>query len=104
MNLENDKLFYIDFNTVKRIYPGQISVIAKDCGVLEEYRNNKYTLEEINNIIAKLITRVPYIKGSMDIRMSIMGKNLGYHHILTFKNYEYKNQERMTSSKIEFLY
>lgn len=98
---EEKKRFYIDTKSVKYCYPRSVSRFVEDLGVLEEYKDKKYTLDEINQIIADLIIRQPYMKGSMSIKISI-SSNLGYHHILDFKNYWYDEQEPSNDKSIHF--
>jgi len=102
MNIENEKRFYIDFNTIKMIYPREVSKKVTNFGVLEQYRDKKYTMKEINEIIAELITKRPFISNSMSIHINVMG--IGYHHMLDIKNYNYDKQNRIDNAKVEFLY
>lgn len=99
----NDKKFYINFDYITRIYPKEISKRVSNFGVLEKYKDKKYTLKEVNEIIAELIVKTPFIEGSMEIELSVMS-NRGYHHMLVFKNYEYSNQNRTNSEEIKFLF
>lgn len=99
----NDKNFYINFNHITRTYPKEISKVVNNFGVLEKYRDKKYTLKEVNEIISQLIVKTPFILGSMEIKMDIMS-NCGYHHILVFKNYEYHSQNRTDKEEIKFLF
>lgn len=103
MNIENQKRFYIDFNTIKMIYPFEVSKKVTHFGVLEPYRDQKYTLKEINAIIADLIQKTPYIEGSMRIHMSVKN-GMGYHYILDINNYRYDEQKRSEQKEIQFLY
>lgn len=80
-------------NNVRVIYPYEVYRKPKRLGILEEYRDKEFTEKEINEIIAKLITRVPHIVGAMDIELSINTSYGEYHHILTLKNYGYETQE-----------
>ena len=98
-----DKKFYIDFSHITRIYPRETSKRVQNFGVLEQFKDNKYTLREINEIIAELMVKTPFIKGSMEIKLTV-NSNRGYHHILVFKNYEYEKQNREDSEKIGFLF
>lgn len=96
------RLFYIDFKNIKYIYPREISKRVENFGVLEKYKDKKYTLDEINQIVAELVIRMPFISHSMDIQINIMG--IGYHHMLRIKNYEYNSQKRTSLDEgIRFL-
>lgn len=99
----NDKKFYINLNTIKKCYPSSMSTSVKNYGVLSKYENKKYTLHEINAIVAELIIKQPFISNSMSLEISIMNAG-GFHHILNIKNYEYKDQKREKSPEIKFMY
>ena len=101
MNL-NDKKFYINLNTIKMCYPSSISTKVKKYGVLSKYENKKYTLHEINAIVAELIVKQPFISNSMVLEINIMNAG-SYHHILNIKNYEYKDQKREKAPEIKFM-
>lgn len=98
----NDKKFYINLNTIKMCYPSSISTNVKNYGVLSKYENKKYTLHEINAIVAELIIKQPFISNSMSLKINIMNGG-SYHHILNIKNYEYKAQDREESPEIKFM-
>ena len=103
----NDKKFYIDLNSIKRCYPSSIRTNVKNYGVLSKYENKKYTLREINAILAELIIKQPFISNSMFLEIKIMKINNmneeSYHHILSINNYEYKDQKREKAPEIKFL-
>lgn len=99
----NDRKFYINFNYITMNYPSEVSKLVNNFGVLEQYKDKKYTLKEINNIIAELVVKTPYINNSMQIKLSVMNGG-AYHHTLVFKNYEYNNQNRSENTEIGFLY
>jgi hypothetical protein len=104
MNIHNDRVFYIDFDSIRMCYPYEVSKrVAGGFGKLEEYRDKKYTMMEMNRIIAELIQNPPYIPESMDLTICVL-RGRAYHHILSFKNYDYKNQTREESPTIKFLY
>ena len=98
----NDKRFYINLKTTKMCYPSSIRTSVKNYGVLSKYENKKYTLHEINAIVAELIIKQPFISNSMFLEIYIMNGG-GYHHILNISNYEYKNQKREKAPEIKFL-
>ena len=80
-------------------YPYETGQRVLNYGVLEEYMGKQFTRDEIDEIICKLITKHPYVSGSMDLKLSISrmeseGKYIEYYHILTFKNDNYDNQEK----------
>jgi hypothetical protein len=83
-------------------YPYEISKRINDFGVLEQYKDKKYTMAEINQIVADLIMKNPYISNSMFIKICVMS-GMGYHHILDIKNYNYSKQER-TDKEVRFQY
>lgn len=99
---DDKRLFYIDFDNIKRLYPSEISQRVKRFGVLDQYKDKKYTLKEINAIVAELVTKVPYIPGAMSLKLNVIG--VGYHHMLVFKNYDYKEQDRGEQPEVQFLY
>ena len=103
MVLQKDRHFYIDFQTIRMIYPNQVSKCVEDYGVLNRYKDKKYTLKGINEIAAELIMKMPYINNSMDIKINIMS-NRGYHHMLVIKNYDYNKQSREEAPMIKFLH
>lgn len=104
MDFYNEKRFYIDFKSIRMCYPSEVSKVVTNFGVLEQYKDKKYTMKEINEIIANLIMKNPYISNSMSIKINILN-GMGYHHILDIKNYDYKNQSRDKGFKeIGFLY
>ena len=102
MNI-NDKKFYIDLSSIKMCYPSAISTGVKKYGVLSKYENKKYTLHEMNAIVAELIVKQPFISNSMVLEINIMNAG-SYHHMLNIKNYEYKNQKREKAPEIKFMY
>lgn len=102
MNPETDRRFYIDFSTIQLCYPKEVSKWVTDFGELEQYKDQKYTLKEINEIIAQLVVKSPYIENSMHIKIQVMG--IGYHHTLNFKNYNYSQQKREENPRIKFLF
>lgn len=99
----NEKRFYIDFNYMTMVYPCEISRRITNFGVLGQYKDKKYTLKEINKIIAELIIKMPFISNSMSIHICIKN-GAGYHYILDIQNYNYNNQERTDEMEIKFLY
>ena len=98
----NDKKFYINLNTIEMCYPSSIRTKVKNHGVLSKYENEKYTLHEINAIVAEFINKQPFISNSMFLEICIMNGG-GYHHILNISNYEYENHKREKAPEIKFL-
>ena len=98
----NDKKFYINLNTIEMCYPSSIRTKVKNHGVLSKYENKKYTLREINAIVAELIIKQPFISNSMFLEIKIMNEG-SYHHSLSINNYEYKDQKREKEPEIKFL-
>ena len=91
--------FYIETESIRYCYPYECSKTAKSYGVLEPYIGKHYTREEIDKVIAELITRHPYIEGSMSLHVDIIRKTSpdsldSYFHMLEFQNYEYGKQEK----------
>lgn len=101
--MNTEKKFYIDCKHVKMCYPRNVSERVDNLGVLEQYKDQKYTLKEINEIIADLIIKSPYISNSMYLKISV-SSNLGYHHILNIRNYEYDKQKQVENPEIGYLY
>lgn len=99
----NEKVFYIDFDTMKICYPYEISERVTGFGVLEQYRNKKYTLKEINEIIAELVIRTPFISNSMSLYMTVYGMNR-IHFMLNIPNYEHENQNKEYKPEVKFMF
>ena len=98
--------YYIDCNHITICYPYKINERLKDIGVLEQYRDKMYSLEEINKIIAELIVRTPYVDNSMDLNISVCwteNNTRGTHHHLTFQNYWHEKQKK-TEDKVKFMF
>lgn len=91
------KNYYFD-KFMEYCYPYETDKRVLNYGVLEEYMDKQFTRDEIDEIICKLITKHPYVSGSMDLKLSISrieeGKYRQYYHILTFKNDNYDSQEK----------
>lgn len=90
------KKYYIN-KTISYCYPYDYSRITQDYGVLQEYMGKEYSQEEIDKIICELIIRHPYVDNSMQLDINIMWENetsIGYYHILTFHNDNYKKQTK----------
>lgn len=85
--------YYIDENSIRYCYPYETDNKATDYGVLSNYIGKKYSRKEMDKIVAEMILRHPYIKGSMRLHLNVM-RNQSYYHMLTFKNYAYKKQEK----------
>ena len=83
--MQNEKKFYFNLNHVQYIYPSQVLKNVPDLGVLNEFKDKFYTEKEVNEIVAMLIQRVPYIPNSMRIKVNVMYAG-SYYHILEFKN------------------
>ena len=94
--MQNEKKFYFNLNHVQYIYPSQVLKNVPDLGVLNEFKDKFYTEKEVNEIVAMLIQRVPYIPNSMRIKVNVMYAG-SYYHILEFKNIGYSNQTRGTT-------
>lgn len=103
---DNKRKFFLDLECVSYGYPYKASKYTKNLGVLEKYKGKTYTEKEINRIIAELMIKVPYVENAIDVELSVMYREnnyVGYYQILSFRNFEYKNQER-NDSTIKFLY
>lgn len=102
-----EKRYYFDLENAWYCYPYKVSNCIKNLGVLEKYRDKRYTQKEINRIIAELMIKVPYIENSMDIEFSAMYKDdkncISYYHQLCFRNIDFKNQEK-ADKEVKFLY
>lgn len=102
--MSNNALYYIDCKNVKTIYPGETSKKVDDLGILKQYEDKKFTLREINQITAELIVKTPYVPGAMSVEFAIKRSTGHFHHILTFKNYDYEKQTKEDSKVVKFLY
>ena len=85
-------------------YPQTIGEKVTRFGVLEPYRNKKYTLKEINEIIAELIIRTPYISHSMWLGITAYGPMDKIHFMLSIKNYDYDNQNKEYQPEVKFMF
>lgn len=100
----DEKVFYIDFDFMKMCYPYEINESVTGFGVLEPYRNKKYTLKEINEIIAELVIRTPYISHSMGLYMTVYGPMHKIHFMLSIPNYEHDNQSKEKQPEVKFMF
>lgn len=90
------KKFYIDSH-ISYCYPYDIEKATKHYGVLSEYIGKYYTRNEIDKIICELIAKRPYIENAMWLKLCVMwreGDIVGYHHVLTFRNYDCEKQSK----------
>ncbi len=99
----DEKVFYIDFDFMKLRYPYELNERVTRFGVLEQYRDKKYTLKEINEIIAELVIRTPYISHSMGLYMTVYGPK-EIHSMLSFNNYDFENQKKDYRPEVKFLF
>lgn len=99
----DEKVFYINFDFMKMCYPQTIGEKVTRFGVLEPYRNKKYTLKEINEIIAELVIRTPYISHSMSLGITVYGVE-HIHFMLDIPNYEYDNQNKEYQPEVKFMF
>lgn len=108
MNLLTDKIFFIDFNSIAVLFPFEIAGPIEHYGVLEQYRDKKYTMKEMNAIIAELIEKQPYVPTAMNISIHTMYTNQEnetcYHHSIHFKNHLHTSQQRKEDHTIQFLF
>ena len=76
-------------------YPCETSKRVEDYGVLSQYVGKLYNRDEIDEIICELITRHPYIEGSMKLEISVMwiDRCKGFYHSFDFINFDYKKQK-----------
>ena len=100
----DEKVFYIDCDFMEMCYPQTIGEKVTRFGVLEPYRNKKYTLKEINEIIAELIIRTPYISHSMWLGITAYGPMDKIHFMLSIKNYDYDNQNKEYQPEVKFMF
>lgn len=107
MNIQTDKIFFLDLSRLTKLYPYEVTKEVKDFGVLEKYKDQQYTLNEINQIIAELMVKQPYIPNAMHLNVRFMYRDekniLNYHQSITFRNYFYKEQERTENDTVLFL-
>lgn len=108
MNLLEEKVFFFDLSRIRTLYPYQISEKVDGLGVLEQYRDKKYNLKEVNEIIADLIIKTPYIPNAMYLDVDVLFYDeegvMNIHHSLTFHNHNFEDQERQEVQSILFLY
>lgn len=102
-----EKRYYLDLEHAKYCYPYKTPKGIMSLGVLEKYKDKRYTKKEINRIIAELMIKVPYIENSMSVEFSVMYKDdknrISYYRILHFRNIDFEKQER-TDDEVKFLY
>lgn len=82
--------------TPRFIYPYDISrkVKEENLGVLAEITQNVYSFQEMNQIVARLIVRTPYVAGAMLVSFNFYQVGAGDHSRLIFKNPYYNEQEK----------
>lgn len=105
MESNKERIYFIDDN-ITYCYPCEVSKKITQYGKLEKYIGKKYTRKEINKVISKLINQIPYVPGSMYLKINVCtlsDDREEFYHTLNFKNFNYKEQERRNSS-ILFLY
>jgi len=99
--------FYIDCDHISICYPCKTRQYLDNLGVLEQYKNKKYSLEEINKIIADIIIKTPFVNNSMNLDINVCysdGKAKGFHHIISIKNYWYENQQKEDKPEIKYMF
>ncbi|AJD29048.1 hypothetical protein FDE98_15635 [Clostridium sporogenes] len=101
--INDGRVFFID--NISYIFPYEVKKKIEKWGVLEEYKNKFFTLNQINSIIANLINGQVYINGSMELNITVCWKTnkiQGYHHCLAIKNYYYELENRDNELNIKF--
>lgn len=94
------KKYYID-PYVTYCYPFDVNRHIrnpKEMGVLEQYIRKDYTRDEIDQIICELITKHPYVDGSMYMKINVMWYNehntIGSYLMLDVQNDNYEDQQQ----------
>ena len=87
--------YFIDCDHITICYPYETTQKLKYIGVLEQYRGKKYSLKEINAIIADLIIKA-HILIAMSLEILSLDKKdvTGYHHICRLKLMVRKTKDR----------
>lgn len=98
--------FYIDTESISYTLPGGIIKPVQNLGILAYYKGKTYSESEINSIIGSFFKYIPYIPGSMEIKIPFMYEteenSIGCHHVICLKNYDYQNQT-FQDAQIKFL-
>lgn len=95
--------YYIS-DIMRYCYPFGISKVVENYGVLSQYIGKFYSRDEIDGIVCELVTRHPYIEGSMKLSVTVMCVDEWeeIYHAFDFKNFDYEKQKRAdTAIKFE---
>lgn len=98
------KQYYID-DHITMCYPYETSCIIRRYGVLNDIVGKRISQGEIDKVICEMITRHPYISGSMNLRIYAMwedGNVSGYYHTLDFANDKHDRQHKEPLPAIRF--
>lgn len=90
------KKYYID-ESVKYCYPGDVSRNTNNYGVLAPYMGRELSREEADRAICEMVMSHPYVKGAIDLKVTVMWKEdgaRGYYHMLEFRNEDYDRQKK----------
>lgn len=87
--------YYIS-DIMRYCYPFGTSKIVENYGALSQYIGKFYSRAEIDRIVCELVTRHPYIEGSMMLSVTVMScdEYKEIYHAFDFKNFDYEKQER----------
>ena len=89
------EIYYIDEKSIRYCYPYGTDQTVKEqnYGVLSNYIGKKFTRDEMDQIIAEMVVKHPYIENSMHLHLAVM-RNRSYYYILDFHNYDYDKQDQ----------
>lgn len=90
------KQYYIN-EFIYVCYPYESSKLTTEYGVLKPYIGKLLSREQIDVIIAKMITHHPYVEGAMRLEFTVVWTENGVsgdYHRLVFRNDNYKKQSK----------
>ena len=90
------KQYYID-DHITMCYPYETSCAIKRFGVLDMLVGKRMSRDAIDRVICELVTRHPYVSGSMSLKLRVMwedGNTRGYYHIFDFSNDRHGEQDK----------
>lgn len=93
MKVPDMEKYYINEKSIRFHYPYETDKRVSDYGVLSEYIGKSFSRKEMDEIIAEMILRHPYVEGSRNLHLAVM-RNQSHYHLLEFHNYKYKAQTK----------
>lgn len=98
------KQYYVDEH-ITICYPYETSCTIRRYGVLDGIIGERMSQSEIDKVICEMVTRHPYVSGSMRLHLAVMwedGNVNGYYHIFDFANDRYAEQDKEPRPTIRY--